>query len=134
MEKNRYKVKLNSLDKVEELLQETYDLACKQLTEIQNEMNKLSNSCNLADTTIDEKSKYAKAMHDYLGDKSRAVAQKFEIVKFMGEVLKHDGDVNKTLGDPTVVKSTKLNLGALRKEMKSISSESGPVTYKLKGE
>ena len=27
MEKNRYKVKLNNIDKIEQLLQETYDLS-----------------------------------------------------------------------------------------------------------
>ena len=59
MEKQRFKVKLNSFEKVEELLQEVYDQACRQLNEIQNEMNKLINSTNLGadDFTMDDKSK-----------------------------------------------------------------------------
>ena len=42
MEK-RFKVHLNSLEKVEEILQETYDLSCRHIIEIQNEMSKLIN-------------------------------------------------------------------------------------------
>ena len=30
---------------------------CKQINDIQNEMNKLINSCNLAEVTIEEKNK-----------------------------------------------------------------------------
>ena len=44
----RYKVKLNSVEKVEELLQETYNQACQQIVTIQEEMNKLSQSTILA--------------------------------------------------------------------------------------
>ena len=53
---------INSVEKIEQLLQEIYDQSVKQYNEIQNEMNKLSNSCNLADVTIEEKTKYSKAI------------------------------------------------------------------------
>ena len=33
---NKYHVKLNNVDKIEQLLQETYDLACQQHVAIQN--------------------------------------------------------------------------------------------------
>ena len=62
----KYNVKLNSLEKIEQLLQETYDLATKQIVHIQDEINKLTNSSPLADSTMDEKAKYAKAMHDFM--------------------------------------------------------------------
>ena len=73
MQERKYKVKLNSAEKIEELLQETYDQTCRQITEIQNEINKLTVSTNLADTSIEEKAKYAKAIHDYTGDKTKAI-------------------------------------------------------------
>ena len=44
MDTKRYKVRLNSVEKIEELLQEIYDQSCRQITEIQNEINKLTNS------------------------------------------------------------------------------------------
>lgn len=131
MAKN-YVVKLNSLEKVEQLLQEIYDQAVKHLNEIQNEMNKLSNSTNLADITLEEKTKYFKAVHDLIGDKNKAIGMKFDIAKFMGELLKHHGDIDKTLDDPTVGKNTKLDINALKQQINQIVTEE-PISYNLKG-
>ena len=123
MEKKRYRVRLNSTEKIEELLQEIYEQACKQLNEIQDEMNKLINSTNLAETTIDEKSKYSKAMHDFIGDKNKAISSKFEIAKFMGEIIKHNGNIGDTLNDSDYAKRTKLDLAALRAEISNGSDD-----------
>ena len=116
MEK-KVKIRLNSTEKVEELLQEIYDQACRQLNSVQNEVNKLVNSTNLADASIDSKAKYAKAMHDYHGDMNRALATKVELVKFMGEIIKHNGDIEDALNDQQFAKATKLDLAQLRQEI-----------------
>ena len=116
MEK-KVKIRLNSTEKVEELLQEIYDQACRQLTGVQNEINKLVNSTNLAEVGIDSKAKYAKAMHDYHGDLNRALATKVELVKFMGEIIKHNGDIEDVLNDQQFAKATKLDLDQLRAEI-----------------
>jgi hypothetical protein len=116
MEK-KVKIRLNSTEKVEELLQEIYDQACRQLVGVQNEINKLINSTNLADATIDSKAKYAKAMHDYHGDLNRALSTKVELVKFMGEIIKHNGDIEDALNDQQFAKATKLDLNQLRAEI-----------------
>lgn len=116
MEK-KIKIRLNSTEKVEELLQEIYDQACRQLNGVQNEINKLVNSTNLADAPIDSKTKYAKAMHDYHGDLNRALATKVELVKFMGEIIKHNGDIEGTLNDQQFAKATKLDLDKIRAEI-----------------
>lgn len=132
MEK-KYKVKLNSIEKIEELLQEIYDQACRQLNEIQNEMNKLQNSTNLGQDgiSIEDKAKYAKAIHDFMGDKERAIKSKFEIAKFMGELAKHNGDLGETLNDQGFVKATKLDLKALKAGI-SNDEDGGSTTYILK--
>lgn len=122
-------VRLNSMEKIEQLLQETYDQACKLLQEIQNEMNKLVNSCDLSDTPIDEKAKYSKAIHDYIGDKKTALTMKMEIAKLMTEVLKHNGDARGALNDPNFSKATKLDLKALRQQ---VNSENDTQTYNIK--
>ena len=116
MEK-KVKIRLNSTEKVEELLQEIYDQACRQLNSVQNEINKLITSTNLAEATIDFKAKYAKAMHDYHGDLNRALATKVELVKFMGEIIKHNGDIEDALNDQQFAKATKLDLDQLRQEI-----------------
>lgn len=130
--KKNYKVRLNSVEKIEELLQEIYDQACRQINEIQNEINKLTASTNLGtdETTMEDKAKYAKAIHDYIGDKNKAIASKFEIAKFMGELIKHGGDINATTNDEKFKKRTSLNL----KEIRDVLSEenSDKVTYNLK--
>jgi hypothetical protein len=116
MESKRYKVRLNSAEKIEELLQEIYDQACRQLNEIQNEMNKLINSTNLGsdDFNMDDKSKYFKAIHDLTGDRKSAIQTKLDIAKFMGEILKHKGDSTSVLNDTKMQKRTSLDLKSIR--------------------
>ena len=58
MSNKKYKVKLNNVDKIEELLQETYDLACQQHVLIQNEINKIMNTTVVNNLDIDGKEKY----------------------------------------------------------------------------
>ena len=116
MEK-KVKIRLNSTEKVEELLQEIYDQACRQLNGVQNEINKLVASTNLAEASIEMKAKYSKAIHDYQGDLNRALTTKVELVKFMGEIIKHNGDIEGTLNDQQFAKATKLDLNQLRAEI-----------------
>ena len=75
MAEKRYKVRLNSSDKLEELLQEIYDESCRLSTQIQNEIDKLQNNTNLGaeGVTIDEKAKYAKAINDFMVSKKKVV-------------------------------------------------------------
>lgn len=133
METKRYKVRVNSTEKIEELLQEIYDQACRQITEIQNEINKLTNSTNLGsdDFTMDDKAKYSKAIHDYMGDKNKAIQSKFEIAKFMGELLKHNGDANAVLNDKNYTKKTSLNLNDLKAALKGVDNDT-ETTYHIK--
>ena len=127
----RYKVKLNSIEKIEDLLQEIYDQSCRQINEIQNEINKLANATNLGadDVTIEDKAKYSKAIHDFLGDKVKAIALKFEVAKFMGELVKKSGAAAAVVNDKNFAKKTSLNLDDIRKAM---SDDDDTATYNLK--
>lgn len=89
----KYKLKLNSVEKIEELLQELYEEADKNIVEIQTEMNKLSNSVQLNSEIVDAKAKYAKAMNDYISNKDKAIGRKLDIAKLMSEILKFNGNV-----------------------------------------
>lgn len=134
MAERKLQIKLNSNEKIEQLLQEAYDLTCKQINDIQNEMNKLSNSCNLADVTIEEKTKYAKAMNDFMGSREKAISKKFDIAKLMAEIVKHNGDINETLNDKNSMKgfgSGSLNIEELRRAMKEQMGDKTE-TYQLK--
>jgi hypothetical protein len=132
MAERKLQIKLNSNEKIEQLLQEAYDLTCKQINDIQNEMNKLSNSCNLADVTIEEKTKYAKAINDFIGSREKAIAKKFEIAKLMSEIVKHNGDINDTLNDKNAMKNMgSFNIDELRRAMKEQMNDNTE-TYQLK--
>ena len=135
MAEKRIQIKLNSNDKIERLLQEAYDLTCKQINDIQNEMNKLSNSCNLGDVTIEEKTKYAKAMNDFIGSREKAITKKFEIAKLMAEIVKHNGDVNETLNDKNAMKNMgkAFSIEDLKKQMQEqMNNNAVSETYQLK--
>lgn len=93
----KYKLKLNSAEKIEDLLQELYEESDKNIVEIQNEMNKLSNSVQLNDEIVDAKAKYAKAMNDYISNKDKAIGRKLEIAKLMSEILKYNGNIKKAV-------------------------------------
>lgn len=89
----KYKLKLNSAQKIEELLQELYEESDKNIVEIQNEMNKLANSVQLDQEIVDAKAKYAKAMNDFITNKDKAIGRKLDIAKLMSEILKFNGNV-----------------------------------------
>ena len=95
----KYKLKLDSKEKITELLQEIYDEACKNIEEAQREINKIST--DLTEEVVDGKAKYAKAINDFIATKDKAISRKFEIAKLMTEVLKFNGNVQQafTEGD-----------------------------------
>lgn len=130
VENRRYKVRLNSNEKLEELLQEIYDQTCKQINEIQNEINNLMNSTNLGkdDISMEEKTKYANAIHNFMEDKRKAINSKFDIAKFLGEIIKHNGDATAAMGEKSI-KRTSLNF----EELKAAIDDNGDAdTYNLK--
>lgn len=97
----QYKLKVDSKEKIEELLQEIYAEACKNIEEAQNEINKITMSTDLNSEIIDGKAKYAKAINDFIATKDKAIARKFEIAKLMTEIIKFNGNIQQafTEGD-----------------------------------
>ena len=99
----KYKLKINSQEKIEVLLQELYNDACKNIEQVQNEMNKLTNSVTLNEEAMDAKAKYAKAMNDFITSKDKAIGKKLDIAKLMTEILKFNGNVAKTFAESEAV-------------------------------
>ena len=96
---NKIKIDLNDPIVLKDILQEAYVHANEQITQAQNEINKLSNATSLKDEPIDGKTKYAKAVNDYLGMKDKAISKKIEISKILSEIYKHNGNVDSALND-----------------------------------
>ena len=120
--KKKYTVKLNNLDKIEQLLQETYNLACQQYTQIQNEINKIANTTKLNELDIDGKEKYGKIMNNYIALQQKAITQKFDIAKLLSEIVKHNGDIKGAL-DAAKNTPTTLDISALRELAKKASTQ-----------
>lgn len=88
----KIKIEINNLNNVRDVLQEAYMLADTQLTQAQDEINKLASATRLQDCTMDEKAKYAKAQNDFMAMKDKAIAKKIEIAKLLSDICAHNGD------------------------------------------
>ncbi len=126
----KYKVVINSLDNVRELLQEAYNQADEQLIQSQNEISKLSSSTKLSEEIMESKAKYAKAMNDYLGMKDKAISKKIEIARLLSEICKHNGDSNK--GNEENAKAMTFDFSKIREMVNNSSSEKKSETIELK--
>lgn len=89
----KLKIQLNDKNNLKDLLQETYMLASEQIIQAQNEINKLANSTMLEEEPMEAKSKYSKAINDYLGIKDKAISKKIDIAKILNDIYVHNGDL-----------------------------------------
>ena len=131
-DKKKYTVKLNNIDKIEQLLQETYNLACQQFTQIQGEINKIANTTILKDLDIDGKEKYGKIMNNYISLQQKSIPQKFDIAKLMSEIIKHNGDIDGALKDAAKA-HTSLDIKSIRDIVNKAKESNDTQVYQLKG-
>lgn len=110
-----YKLKLNSVEKAETLLQEIYDDSVRQQNLCQTLITELKESSPLTDEPIETKAKLAKAINDFVANKDKAIGRKMDVAKMMAELLKFSGNLEKVLGEDEIY--SKMNLGD---EMKRI--------------
>lgn len=128
----KYKLKINSPEKIEVLLQELYNDACKNIEQVQNEMNKLTNSVNLNDEAMDAKARYAKAMNDFITSKDKAIGKKLDIAKLMTEILKFNGNVSKTFSESEAVGDWEdLIVNAKENDGKTVEIENNRREYRI---
>lgn len=106
-----FKIELNSADNLRDLLQNIIELADEQINQVQAEINKLTNSVQLDQEVMDGRSKYAKAINDFLVTKNKATAQKVDVAKMLQEVIKYNGDLKAGMED----KNSGLDINSLQK-------------------
>lgn len=110
----KYKIVINSIGNIQDILQIAYEEFDGQIVQAQNEINKLANSTSLQDEILDAKSKYCKAINDYLKIKNEAIAKKIEIAKLLTEIYKHNGDVERTITDDKAVKGMSFDFSKIK--------------------
>lgn len=128
----KFKVKVNDVENIKELLQITYDLADAQIIQAQNEINKLTYSTNLQDEIMDSKSKYAKAINDYLKIKNEAISKKIDIAKLLTEICKHNGNVDEAVNDKEATKGISFNFDSIRELIENGNKEQKTEVIELK--
>lgn len=111
----KLKIEINNVQNIKDLLQETYRLADEQITQAQNEINKLANATQLQNEVMDAKGKYAKAMNDFMGIKDKAIAKKLDIAKLLTDIYQHNGDVKGALSDENTSVMGSFDIKAIRK-------------------
>lgn len=131
-QQKRYKLKLNSIEKIEELLQEAYNEACKNIVEAQDQINRITTSVQLNEESLDAKTKYAKAMNDFILTKDKQISQKIAIAKLMNEICKSQGNMDDTNGIKYMTET--LNLEEIRHALEEESANESKETkeYRLK--
>ena len=111
----KFKLELNDAQNLRDLLQNTYNLAEEQIVQAQNEINRLSNASRLQDEPMEARTKYAKAINDYLGMKDKAISKKLDIAKILADVLHYNGDVQTALDSGVNSKNMDFNFDDIKK-------------------
>lgn len=111
-------------------MQELYNEACKNIEEIQIQMNKVANSVQLNDEIMDAKAKYAKAMNDFIVSKDKAIGRKLEIAKLLSEILKYNGNLTKASENSDIFNNFKWD--DLQKMAQEEDDDNKPKEYKIK--
>lgn len=118
----KFKIELNDLGNIRDLLQEAYMLADEQIIQAQNEINKLASATQLQNEVMDSKAKYSKAINDYLGVKDKAISKKMEIAKLLTEILSHNGNVGGAQEGMSSVKQT-FDITKIKEMVKNMHEE-----------
>jgi len=95
--KQRQKVKVNNVESLEGLLQETYNEACGNINSAQKEINKLDAVAEPVDT--DDHVKMTKEKGNLLKIKDSAIRIKLEVAKLQNDTIKQNGDIQKAVAD-----------------------------------
>lgn len=111
----KFKIELNDVQNLRDLLQIAYNLADEQVIQAQNEINKLASATKLTEESMDAKAKYGKVINDYLSIKDKAISKKLDIAKILNDVYVHNGDVKNALENGEAGKKMDFNFDDIRK-------------------
>lgn len=109
------KIKLNNLEALEHLMQETYNNACTQQNDAQRAINKMETGSEPQD--VDDFTKIAKEKSNLLKIKDSATKIKLELSKVKAEFLKRETNSSpETINNKTTTEDFKTIRDLLNKE------------------
>jgi hypothetical protein len=95
--KKKTDIKVNDNNSLENLMQETYNDACLQITDSQKVINELT--VGVIATDVDEHTKIAKEKANLLKIKDSGIRLKLELAKLQSDIIKNRGDVDSTISE-----------------------------------
>jgi hypothetical protein len=114
--RKKQEVRVNSVDSLEGLMQETYNDACLQIIDAQRSINELSTSTDPQD--VDDHTKVAKEKTGLLKIKDSAIRLKLELAKLQSDIIKNKGDVDSTLQERTNGQVSTTDFKSIREMLK----------------
>lgn len=121
----KFKIEINDLGNIRDLLQNAYNIADEQIIQSQNEINKLANSTKLQEESMDSKAKYAKAMNDYMGIKDKAISKKVEIAKLLTEIINRSNNTGVGMAnESTSMGGHTFDISKIKEMVKNMHDES----------
>lgn len=115
--KKKQDVKVNNVDSLEGLMQETYNDACLQINDAQRTINELSISAVPED--VDDLTKIAKEKGGLLKVKDSAIRIKLELAKLQSDILKNRGDAEAAIQQRTEGKASLDDFKSIREMLKN---------------
>lgn len=115
--KKKQEVKVNNVDSLEGLMQETYNDACLQINDAQRTINELTISAEPTD--VEDLTKIAKEKGGLLKVKDSAIRIKLELAKLQSDIIKNKGDVDSTINERTDGKVSANDFKSIREMLKN---------------
>ena len=114
--KKKQDVKVNNVDSLEGLMQETYNDACLNINQAQSSINELTTSVTPQD--VDDATKIAKEKGALLKVKDSAIRIKLELAKLQSDIIKNQGDTEATINERTGGKVSQDDFKSIREMLK----------------
>jgi len=114
--KRKQDVKVNDTDSLEGLMQETYNDACLQITDVQTTINEMT--AGVTPDGVDDVTKVAKEKAGLLKVKDSAIRIKLEVAKLQSDILKNRGNVDDALEQRSNGKASLQDFKSIREMLK----------------
>lgn len=115
--RKKQEVKVNDVESLEGLMQETYNDACLQINDAQRSINELAASATPQD--VDDLTKIAKEKGGLLKVKDSAIRIKLELAKLQSDIIKNRGDADAAIQERTEGKASLNDFKSIREMLKN---------------
>jgi hypothetical protein len=115
--RKKQEVKVNDVESLEGLMQETYNDACLQINDAQRSINELAASATPQD--VDDLTKIAKEKGGLLKVKDSAIRIKLELAKLQNDIIKSKGDADAAIHERTDGKASLNDFKSIREMLKN---------------